>query len=217
MVQLIVAFVAWFIVFAAAAEPIAGQVVGVHDGDTITVLTAGKHQLKIRLAEIDAPELDQPYGGKAKQALADLVFGQVVSILPAATDRYGRTVGRVYREGQDVNLALVHAGAAWAFLKYQTDAIFSQAETAARSAQIGLWALQADQIMPPWEWRRPLPPMTAILSPYGCSGKRTCGQIEICDQAVFYLTQCGLADLDRDHDGIPCEATLCRSMANPRM
>ena len=111
MVQLIVAFVVWFIAFAAAAEPIAGQVVGVHNGDTITVLTAGKHQLKIRLAEIDAPELDQPYGGKAKQALADLVFGQVVSILPAATDRYGRTVGRVYREGQDVNLALVHAGA----------------------------------------------------------------------------------------------------------
>ena len=80
-------------------------------GRTEPVRPLRRAHSQTRLAEIDAPELDQPYGGKAKQALADLVFGQVVSILPAATDRYGRTVGRVYREGQDVNLALVHAGA----------------------------------------------------------------------------------------------------------
>ena len=63
------------LVLPASAATLTGRVVGVHDGDTITVLDADNTQYKIRLAGIDAPEHGQPYGANAKKALSDLVFG----------------------------------------------------------------------------------------------------------------------------------------------
>lgn len=138
----------------AFADPITARVVGVHDGDTITVLTPEKRQIKIRLAEIDAPELSQPYGKKAKQLLSLMVFGKDVSFTPLTTDKYGRTVARVYQGQNDINLAMVQTGAAWAYRKYLTDTAFLEAETEARKTGTGLWALQPDQVTPPWEWRR---------------------------------------------------------------
>lgn len=138
---------------AASADPITARVVGVHDGDTITVLTSDKRQVRIRFAEIDAPELSQPYGKKAKQLLSRMVFGKDVSITPMTIDKYRRIVARVSQGNSDINLALVQTGAAWAYRKYVTDPAFLEAEAEARNARTGLWALQPDQIMPPWEWR----------------------------------------------------------------
>lgn len=43
----------------ASAETLAGRVVGVADGDTLTVLVSGNRQVKIRLAGIDAPKFDE--------------------------------------------------------------------------------------------------------------------------------------------------------------
>lgn len=138
---------------AACASPLTARVVGVHDGDTITVLTPDKHQIKIRFAEIDAPELSQPYGKKAKQLLSLLVFGKDVSITPITIDKYRRTVARVYQGDTDINLSMVESGAAWAYRQYLTDPSFLEAEAAARKARTGLWALHPSQITPPWEWR----------------------------------------------------------------
>ena len=137
----------------AFAGPITARVVGVHDGDTITVLTPEKRQIKIRFAEIDAPELSQPYGKTAKQLLSRMVFGKEVSITPVTTDRYRRIVARVFQGNRDINLAMVQSGAAWAYRKYLTDPALLEAEARARNARTGLWALQPDQIMPPWTWR----------------------------------------------------------------
>ena len=75
------------------AATLSGRVVGVRDGDTLTLLDANRHQTKIRLAEIDTPESAQPYGSRAKQALSDLVFGKDVRIEVREQDRYGRSVG----------------------------------------------------------------------------------------------------------------------------
>jgi endonuclease YncB( thermonuclease family) len=150
----VIAAVLVLFITPAFADPIIARVVGVHDGDTITVLTPEKRQIKIRLAEIDAPELSQPYGKKAKQLLSLMVFGKDVSIMPRTTDKYGRTVASVYQAQNDINLAMVQTGAAWAYRKYLTDTSFLEAETEARKAGTGLWALPPDQIMPPWEWRR---------------------------------------------------------------
>jgi micrococcal nuclease len=86
-----------------------GKVVGVTDGDTITVLVE-RRAIKVRLAEIDTPEKGQPYGSHAKQALSGLVFGKVATVREQTRDRYGRTVGRVYVGGRDVNAELVRAG-----------------------------------------------------------------------------------------------------------
>ncbi len=105
----------------ATAETLSGQVVGVHDGDTLTLLIANGgsfKQVKIRLGEIDTPELAQPYGQKAKQALSDLTFGKEARVVVQDTDRYGRTVGRVYIGPVDVNAELVKQGAAWAYRRY---------------------------------------------------------------------------------------------------
>lgn len=136
------------------AETLHGRVVAVADGDTITILTVQKEQIKIRLTEIDAPEKDQPYGQKSKQALSDLVFKKDVSISSNGKDRYGRTLGRVFINDKDVNMHMAANGYAWAYTKYLTDPSIKEAENKARDSSLGLWGLQADQVMPPWEWRR---------------------------------------------------------------
>lgn len=138
----------------AAGLDLEGRVVAIADGDTLTLLTADKHQVRIRLAEIDAPEKGQPYGTKAKEALSDLCFGKHVTAAYVDTDRYGRTVARVYAGGLDINAEMIRQGAAWAFRKYLTDPALLPLEEEARRASRGLWSLPQEQQLPPWEWRR---------------------------------------------------------------
>jgi endonuclease YncB( thermonuclease family) len=95
------------------AETLTGRVVGVADGDTITVLDANRQQHKIRLAGIDAPEKAQPFGDRSKQNLSALVFDKQVVVESNKQDRYGRTVGKVLVNEIDANLAQVKAGMAW--------------------------------------------------------------------------------------------------------
>ena len=142
---------------SASAETIAGKVVGVADGDTVTVLDATKTQHKIRLSGIDAPEKEQPFGQRAKENLSKLVFGKQVSVDASKTDRYGRAVGRVIVGDVDANLEQVRAGLAWHYKKYEREQSaedrgdYARAETAARAAQAGLWR-DASQVAP-WDWR----------------------------------------------------------------
>lgn len=153
----IVCFFLFYICLAsqawAQADTLKGLVVGIADGDTFTLLTEQKTQYKIRLAEIDAPEKDQPFGMKSKQMLSDMIFKKAVLVVVQDIDRYGRTVGRIYTDTLDVNLAMVLNGGAWAYLHYLKDARILTAENKARQLKAGLWSLQADQIIPPWEWR----------------------------------------------------------------
>lgn len=136
------------------ADELSGKVVKVADGDTLTLLTPDKQQVRIRLAQIDAPEKAQPYGQKAKQALSDRVFGRTISVRVETTDRYGRTVGTVFIAGHDVNIDLVKGGHVWVYRQYAKDQDYYAAEEQAKKQKIGLWALQNDQRMPPWEWRK---------------------------------------------------------------
>jgi len=89
------------------------RVVRISDGDTLTGIDAGKSQTKIRLAGIDAPESDQPFGQASKQALSEEVFGKDVVVVVKDIDRYGRTVGHIFVDGRDVNLEMLEAGMAW--------------------------------------------------------------------------------------------------------
>ena len=98
--------------FPLKAKTLTGLVVGVSDGDTITILDSQKQQTKIRLGEIDTPESAQPYGSRAKQELSNLVFKKTVNVEVQTIDKYGRTVGRVYADGNDVNAEMVRKGAA---------------------------------------------------------------------------------------------------------
>ena len=221
--MMLIFFFTLCILYPAHAATISGRVVGVHDGDTLTLLDAEKRQVKIRLAEIDTPESAQPYGSRAKQALSDLVFGRDVLVDVQDIDRYGRTVGRVSVGGTDVNAALVAAGAAWVYRQYAKDPQLFALEAEARAAQRGLWALPETQRTPPWEWRRekreggtqasragrPAATPSTHTNGFSCDGKTTCSQMTSCGEAQYHLRQCGNSRLDRDGDGIPCEA-ICR-------
>ncbi len=137
----------------ALAETIAGRVVGIQDGDTLTLLTIEKQQVKIRLAEIDATESNQGFGRVSKQSLSDLVFGKDVSIEVETIDKYGRKVGKVLVGGTDANLEQVKNGMAWVFKKYAHDPAYFAAEKAAKAKGVGLWS-QPNPV-PPWEFRHP--------------------------------------------------------------
>ena len=139
---------------AATPQTIIGKVVGVHDGDTLTILDDSKTQIKIRLAEIDAPESRQPYGSRSKQELSGLAFGRPAAVQVQDTDRYGRTVGRVTVDGVDVNAEMVRRGAAWVYRKYAKRQFLFTIEKQARDAKAGLWALPEADRVPPWEWRK---------------------------------------------------------------
>lgn len=138
------------------AAELNGRVVAISDGDTVTLLTPAKETFKIRLAGIDAPEKGQPFGKKSRQLLADLIFDKDVRVVQKDIDKYGRIVGAIYLGDEDINLLMVSRGGAWAYRRYlgPGDTVLIAAEDAARQNRLGLWALQDDQIMPPWEWRR---------------------------------------------------------------
>lgn len=150
----ITALVLFLLVTPAFGADLAGRVVAVVDGDTLTVLTSEKKQVRIRLAGIDTPEHDQPYGSRAKQALSALAFSKDVRVTVVDYDRYGRAVGRVHVGETDVNAQLVREGAAWVFTRYNDDPKLVTIEADARAAKRGLWALPESQRIPPWEWRK---------------------------------------------------------------
>jgi micrococcal nuclease len=136
---------------AAPQTRFTGRVIGVTDGDTISVLTGGR-AVKVRLEGIDCPELEQPYGRVAKQFTSDRAFGRLVDVTGTTTDRYGRLIGRVVVNGEDLSLTLIAAGLAWHYTEYSSDRQLAAAEQAARRAHAGLWS-QRDPV-PPWVARR---------------------------------------------------------------
>jgi endonuclease YncB( thermonuclease family) len=209
----------------ALAAELLGQVVGIHDGDTLTLLTPENRQVRIRLAGIDAPESRQPYGTRAQQELSALGFRKQARVVVQDTDRYGRTVGQVWVDRLNVNAELVRRGAAWVYPQYNQDPTLPPLEAEARQARRGLWALGVNERQPPWAWRRggqssapavlqqpaPAPAQSrpAATSTPTCGSKRYCTQMTSCAEAQFYFRQCGLSRLDGDSDGVPCER-LCR-------
>jgi micrococcal nuclease len=146
-------------VFLAAAghvcaEELSGEVVGIIDGDTLIVLVA-ERPLRVRLAEIDAPEKGQAFGKKARQHLGDLCIRRPAQVTSQVRDAYGRIVARVQCDGTDVSEAQVRAGFAWVFTKYAPlDSPLYVLEAQARAARRGLWAGSRPQA--PWDWRAPL-------------------------------------------------------------
>lgn len=142
---------------AANAASIVGRVVGVADGDTLTVLDANKGQHKIRLAGIDAPEKAQPFGSRSKESLSELAYDKWVTVETDKQDRYGRSVGTVLVDGRDINLVQVERGMAWFYRHYQHEQLpddrrlYDAAEVKAKFEKRGLWR-DADP-MPPWEFR----------------------------------------------------------------
>lgn len=149
------------LVCLAPEQPFEAKVVGITDGDTITVLR-GIQQIRIRLDGIDCPEGGQPFSNRAKRFTSELVFGRDVMIEPRDVDRYGRMVARVRIEQKDVSLELVRAGFAWHFKRYSSDPVLAKSEVAAREAKRGLWA--DPHALAPWEFRAPPAAFRSLLT-----------------------------------------------------
>lgn len=130
-------------------------VVAITDGDTLTARCGepgSYEQVKVRLAEIDAPERVQPFGERSRQHLAQLCHLQQARIQTVGTDRYKRALARVECQDKDANGEQVRSGMAWVYDKYVTDRSLYRLQDAARAAGAGLWTDSAP--VPPWEWRK---------------------------------------------------------------
>jgi len=144
----------------ATAATLEGRVVGVSDGDTVTVVTSENRQFRIRLSGIDAPEKKQAFGTHAKETLARQLFGQAVVIEWSKTDRYGRILGKIEVGGVDANLEQLRAGSAWVYTQYLRElapadrVLYLDAQRQAQSEHRGLW--RDSEPEPPWQWRHEL-------------------------------------------------------------
>lgn len=138
-------------VSSAALADFSGTVVRVVDGDTLDVLVATR-PIRVRLAQIDAPERRQAYGARSRQTLSALAFRRVVTVADTGVDGYGRQLGTVFVGGQNINAAMVDRGMAWAYRQYLTDRSLIRLEQQARVARRGLWRDPAP--VAPWRFRR---------------------------------------------------------------
>ncbi len=129
------------------------KVAYVSDGDTITVSLPSKKTVRIRFANVDAPEKTQPYGLEAKAHLLSILKGQEVRILVHETDRYGRAVAEVFFQGVNMNRYVVQHGLAYVYGRYNVDPHIVALERVAKQNRIGIWGIpDADRVYP-WDYR----------------------------------------------------------------
>jgi micrococcal nuclease len=129
----------------------AHKVIGISDGDTMTLLVDNK-PLKIRLANIDAPEKKQAYGQKSKESLSEICWETDATYQAQTVDRYGRTVAVVFCNGKEVNREQVARGFAWVYTQYNKDQSLPYLEKIAQTNKRGLWADKDAQA--PWDFRK---------------------------------------------------------------
>jgi micrococcal nuclease len=200
----------------AQAEEFSAKVITVIDGDTVLVLR-GKQKIKIRLADIDAPESAQTFGAESQRSLAELVLKKEVLVSTKAVDDYGRLVANLNLNGMDVNAEQIKRGMAWEYSRSHNKQEYLALQRDAQLAWIGLWG-KPDAPQTPSQWRKThpkdmvMPAMPSLLTlpaaDTSCGHKKSCREMNSCQEALFYLTQCGVKGLDGDSDGVPCEG-LC--------
>lgn len=209
----------------AQAETFDAKVIAVMDGDTVMVVRNGK-RIKVRMANIDAPEKDQAFGVQSRASLLEMVGKRRVRVDSQAVDQYGRVIAYLAVDGLNVNEAQVRRGMAWEYSYHHSDRAYLALQQEAQQARRGLWS--QDTPGAPWLWRRTHPAVkpgepsqssvpsssSAVVYDATCAGKRSCSQMDSCAEAYFYLTRCGVAALDGNRDGTPCEG-LCPGGIKP--
>jgi endonuclease YncB( thermonuclease family) len=146
----ILQYILWLLLIPAPLIAWEGKVVEVIDGDSIVVLQENR-RVHVQLAAIDCPEMNQPWGEKARQLTAYLTFGNQVIVWPAYEDSDGQYFAFVFTEDINLNKALLRAGLAWHYRKYSRDPLLTALEMEARAAKKGLWS--DPKPVAPWEFR----------------------------------------------------------------
>ena len=236
---------AWILAFAwiaaalpaAAAAPtraVEGTVSFVVDGDSLWLAPAdGGAPLEVRLQDIDAPEICQPWGAEAREALQELVLGKTVRLQVSGRDVHGRTLATLYLGELNVNKALVKEGQAWSG-RYKHDRGRYVAEERMAKA-LGRGFNRAGGAVMPKDFRRDhgpcltaeaarspasaapvaeAPAAVAVLpsaaaQPYRCDGRVYCSQMHSCAEATYFLKNCPGVKMDGNGDGVPCEKQWC--------
>ena len=126
-------------------------VVHVDDGDTYKILNQGKLQI-IRLANVDAPELDEYYGSIVKDSVSKLILGCEVTVDPRGKDRYGRTIAEVTVEGMSLDSLLIVKGWAWNYTQFSQNYELAGYEKIVKASGVGMWQCLFN--VPPWIWRK---------------------------------------------------------------
>ena len=121
------------------------------DGDTIRAEAKGR-EIKIRLVEIDAPEINQPFGAQSKNFLNRLLNEKDVTLISQGEDRYGRTLGEIYANGESANALMIKSGFAWVYDRYVKDSSLYEYQDQAKAENLGLW--RAKDPIAPWVWRK---------------------------------------------------------------
>ena len=136
-----------------------GNVDSVHDGDTVHIRDKDGHTHKVRLANIDAPEIKQAYGIASRDALKARIEGKYVDVNVVAIDQYQREVGQIILNNADINLWMVQQGYAWHYdsiAKKQQDRLgfgrYQSAQIQARQNRLGLW--HNASAIAPWQFRQ---------------------------------------------------------------
>jgi endonuclease YncB( thermonuclease family) len=207
------------------AAEFTAKVIAVLDGDTVLIKRANG-LVKIRLAEIDAPEKAQTFGETSRRSLSDMVLNKQVKVVSQTIDQYGRMVAHLSVNGQDVNAEQIRRGMAWEYSHFHSNHALIALQEEARQAPRGLWALSDPT--PPWEWRKAHPniiadqpcaavpadttPPAEAMFGLACGSKKYCSEMASCEEARHYFTQCGIKTLDGNGDGVPCEK-LCAPVA----
>ena len=151
-----------FLVPQVELKTVNGEVVQVQDGDTLTVKTERNRLHKVRLADIDAPEMGQPFGKSARRLATDLALEKTVRVNYTFKDKYDRLIGEVFLpDGKLLNEEMLKAGLAWHYrVKHPHSSFLEKLEYKAWQKNLGLWLQKAP--VPPWEFRRenrlPSPP-----------------------------------------------------------
>jgi len=129
------------------------KVVGIKDGDTVVVLDSLNYQTTLRLAEVDCPEKDQPFGTKAKQFTSDQIYRKQIKYIVTDIDRYGRSIAKIYYDDNKyLSAEIIKNGFGWHYKKYSTSKDLATFEINARKNKIGLW-IDENPIQPA-QWRK---------------------------------------------------------------
>ena len=158
----------WFVAIIGLIAPWAVQVLhsqetttttdctvsSVYDGDTMRVKCGGE-LMKVRLHCIDTPEMAQrPWGKESRDYLRELApRGSSVQIKGQKKDRYGRLIGEVFKDGENLNLVMVREGQTAVYVKYCHDRYYYQADSLEKDSDKGIWVKVGEHQMT-WEYRK---------------------------------------------------------------
>lgn len=215
----------------AVKRSVDGVVTSVVDGDSLWLApAAGGPALEVRLQDIDAPEICQPWGPEARDALREWVLNRPVRAEVSGLDVYGRTLATLFVDTLNVNQAMVKEGHAWSTRYKDGRGRYVSEERLATALRRGF--NRAGGAIMPSDFRRghgpcqpgegvatlardePAPPAAAAPAPtpspaFRCDGRTHCSQMRSCAEATFFLKNCPGVKMDGNHDGVPCEKQWC--------